>query len=520
MSFSSWRYHEGQKGKKRIRKGYRPLSVAGKNLALPRRYEHGAGGRSPLRSLRDGLNCIVARPTGRGPGSVYQNYGEVDVLETIDHLASHYPVDRDRISVTGRSMGGAATWYLASHYPDLFSAAAPICGYCDYRLWEKPGGLTFHMHPWEEPSWTARSAIFLAENFIHTPLWIIHGEWDRSVGGGVPVAHSIRMAAELERLGYRYTYTEAPKAGHHVPVPDEVIPWLLEQRKERNPGRVSFSTYELRHNSSHWIGVEQLETYGKKATVDASLDSGDCIRIDTKNIQTITVGPAKVISGAKKLVLDGIDLPAENLSRSLAFSKTSNSGAWVEATGRMPTQKRHNSSGPFGDLFFNGLVIVPGEAGTEEETHFNESLARNSLQHFNMRNGGVHRGGILGENTVDLPIIPDHSLPEELSRSKNLLLFGTFLSNAVLKRYEGKLPIAFGPDTISLCGRTFKDEHAAIIAIFPHPENPERYVAVHGGLTPDATTWGSHLDMQLLPDYLVYSRGEVIEWGFWNNDWL
>ena len=44
MSFSSWRYHEGQKGKKRIRKGYRPLSVAGKNLALPRRYEHGAGG--------------------------------------------------------------------------------------------------------------------------------------------------------------------------------------------------------------------------------------------------------------------------------------------------------------------------------------------------------------------------------------------------------------------------------------------------------------------------------------------
>ena len=25
--------------------------------------------------------------------------------------------------------------------------------------------------------------------------------------------------------------------------------------------------------------------------------------------------------------------------------------------------------------------------------------------------------------------------------------------------------------------------------------------------------------MQLLPDYLVYSEGEVLDWGFWGNDW-
>jgi hypothetical protein len=31
------------------------------------------------------------------------------------------------------------------------------------------------------------------------------------------------------------------------------------------------------------------------------------------------------------------------------------------------------------------------------------------------------------------------------------------------------------------------------------------YVAVHGGATPDAVTWGSHLDMQLLPDYIAYN---------------
>jgi hypothetical protein len=58
----------------------------------------------------------------------------------------------------------------------------------------------------------------------------------------------------------------------------------------------------------------------------------------------------------------------------------------------------------------------------------------------------------------------------------------------------------------------------AAIAIFPHPESA-RYVAVHAGTTPDAITWGSHLDMQLLPDYLVYAGGELLDWGFFDGDW-
>ncbi|MCE2450286.1 MAG: prolyl oligopeptidase family serine peptidase [Candidatus Latescibacteria bacterium] len=85
-----------------------------------------------------GHSCVVLRPTGRGPGSVYQNYGEVDVLEAIEHVAAHYAIDRARISITGSSMGGAAVWYLTSHYPDLFAAAAPFCGYCDYRRPDLP----------------------------------------------------------------------------------------------------------------------------------------------------------------------------------------------------------------------------------------------------------------------------------------------------------------------------------------------------------------------------------------------
>ena len=47
-----------------------------------------------------GRSCVVLRPTGRGPGSVYQDYGEVDVLEAIEFAAGLHAIDRDRISVT------------------------------------------------------------------------------------------------------------------------------------------------------------------------------------------------------------------------------------------------------------------------------------------------------------------------------------------------------------------------------------------------------------------------------------
>ena len=38
------------------------------------------------------------------------------------------PIDQDRVYLTGLSMGGYGTWDLAARFPELFAAAAPICG--------------------------------------------------------------------------------------------------------------------------------------------------------------------------------------------------------------------------------------------------------------------------------------------------------------------------------------------------------------------------------------------------------
>jgi len=47
----------------------------------------------------------------------------------------------------------------------------------------------------------------------------------------------------------------------------------------------------------------------------------------------------------------------------------------------------------------------------------------------------------------------------------------------------------------------------------PCPRSANRCVAVHGGITPDVITWGSHPGMLLLPGCLVCSDGELLDWG-------
>ncbi|GAI28759.1 unnamed protein product, partial [marine sediment metagenome] len=54
---------------------------------------------------------------------------KVEVLiNLLDDIVARYKVDKERIYLTGLSMGGYGTWSLASAHPERFAAIAPICG--------------------------------------------------------------------------------------------------------------------------------------------------------------------------------------------------------------------------------------------------------------------------------------------------------------------------------------------------------------------------------------------------------
>jgi len=73
----------------------------------------------------EGLGAIIVAPDSvRGNWSTSENEKAVNAL--LDMVMAHYAIDRKRVAVTGYSMGGTGSWYLAEKFPERFSAVLPM----------------------------------------------------------------------------------------------------------------------------------------------------------------------------------------------------------------------------------------------------------------------------------------------------------------------------------------------------------------------------------------------------------
>ena len=130
-----------------------------------------------------------------------------DVIKIVKEAIEHLPVDKNRIYITGVSMGGFGTWEALSLAPELFAAAVPICG-----------GAT--------PS--------IARKIKDIPIWTHHGEADEVV----KVEWTRGIVDALERAKGNIKYTEYPKElgiKHDAWKPcynnAEVFDWMFSQIK-------------------------------------------------------------------------------------------------------------------------------------------------------------------------------------------------------------------------------------------------------------------------------------------------
>ncbi len=465
-----------------------------------------------------GERCLVIRPGQRGPGTVAQGPGEVDVLEAIDWACRNFPVDPDRISLLGVSMGGAGAWYLASHYPDRFAATASFSGYCDHTLWVKPGGTILRNQSWEEFSWLGRDAACQVGNLSNMALWITHGEWDIGIGGGVPVQHSRAMSARLRELGIEHIYNELPETGHDTmrfKDGPQVIQWLCRQRRKVCPERVRLRAFTLRHTRLFWVRIAQFEQYGLPAHVDAHADASG-VTVSTGNVRRLAIGP---IPGLREttLTVDGTVLTAPGVAEKPVFC-TKADAKWEISGPTAGGEKHPGASGPIGDIFLAPQRFVfPGACGPRETLYF-DWMPRNLRTYFKANNGGVHRGIFAGNSTYNLPTACDKELSEEDITQNNLVVYGLFDSNALLRRFRDCLPVDIGANGIEIAGRAFEGTDLGFMGTFPHPLNADRVMVVASGNSLDGMVGCTHLNLQLLPDYIVW-RGTETWWGFLDNAW-
>jgi predicted peptidase len=73
----------------------------------------------------EGLGAIIIAPDSvRGNWRTPENEKAVNLL--LDMVMARYAIDKDRVAVTGYSMGGSGSWHFGDKFPERFSAVLPI----------------------------------------------------------------------------------------------------------------------------------------------------------------------------------------------------------------------------------------------------------------------------------------------------------------------------------------------------------------------------------------------------------
>ena len=134
--------------------------------------------------------------------------------------------DTNRTYLTGISMGGYGSWYLAQKYPHTFAAMVIICGGIH------PPVATLKAHPELvkfSPADGPKAYTDAATKIGKVPVWIFHGADDNIV----PVAESQRMADAMRAVGAEVHYTEYSGVKHVAwdKAYDEpkLYPWLYSK---------------------------------------------------------------------------------------------------------------------------------------------------------------------------------------------------------------------------------------------------------------------------------------------------
>ena len=124
--------------------------------------------------------------------------------EAITSMQKVLRVDEKRMYVTGLSMGGYGAWDMIARTPDVFAAAAPVCGGADEAT---------------------------ASRVTKLPIWAFHGDKDTDV----KPERSRRMIAAIVKAGGKPKYTEYPGVGHNswaqTYADPKFMDWLFAQKK-------------------------------------------------------------------------------------------------------------------------------------------------------------------------------------------------------------------------------------------------------------------------------------------------
>ncbi|TWU56922.1 Prolyl oligopeptidase family protein [Rubripirellula tenax] len=475
------------------------------------------------------VDSFVLHPYGRYCNA-FKFAGEIDVLESIDYVQSRLPVDPDRISVRGFSMGGAACWQMATHHADRWFAANPGAGFS-----ETPEFLSFFQGEdarttapdYQQKLWKLYDCPPWAGNLKQCPTIAYSGEIDKQ-----KQAADV-MDTALRRVGIDMVHVIGPDTAHKIhPDSKKTIESTMETLARSAPmvapRRVDFTTMTLRYHRMHWVDVQGLGEHWKPARVEADVDSASRIRVTTENVTDLHLdfGPGQwpgATSGPVKIEINGTTVigPPIRSDRSWSVALTQGAKDWETVSKRdeLELRKRPGLQGPIDDgLMDRFLFVMPGEASSDKVVQqWVESESKHAMDHWRKHFRG------------DIRQTLDRELTDEQIASNNLILFGDVESNELIARIADKLPVKWTDDEIRIGGSKVPRAGHVPILIFPNPLNPDRYVVINSGFTYREYDYLNNArQTPKLPDWALVdvtggstsqTPGEVKSAGFFNEKW-
>jgi predicted esterase len=359
------------------------------------------------------LDFIVASPLARGTMG-YQGIAEKDVYDVLADVRRRFPVDDDRIYLTGLSMGGGGTVWLGLSRPDIWAAIAPVC--------PAPPG----------------EAVDLASNALNLPVHIYQGAADEAV----KPEGTREWVKRLQDLGTHVEYNEYPGVAHNSwenAYKDEaVFVWFAKLRRKRFPDRVRFVTSRYKYNTAYWVQIDRL-TPGALASIDAKFTANNRLEVTTSALHAFTLRLAKHPKFKAKrpveVIVDGLALKTTAVD---SLSLCRRDGVWTVEKYKAPANsKRPGAEGPIGEAIASRHVYVFGTAGNPSP----EELRARREQAARAADWSSPRGRLL----VFPRVLADKDVRPSDRESSNLVLFGTKETNSLIAELSDRLPIQFNP---------------------------------------------------------------------------
>ena len=492
-------------------------------------------------------DTIVLHPYGR-----YCNAnkfaGEVDLFEAMDVVRRDYAVDENRIAVRGFSMGGAACWQFAVHYPGLWAAAAPGAGFAEtpdfLRVFQSE---TVAPTEYEKQLWHLYDCTDYAVNLYNCPTVAYSGEKDRQKQA------ADRMAEAMSQEGMRLTHVIGPGVEHRYQ-PDakreveRIVDGIVAVGRDLMPRRVKFTTWTLRYDRCAWVRVEAMENHWQRASIDAEVLDGDRqgagdggggrvgtrarVRVATSGCAAFALEMApgrSVLDGASRPVIE-VDgqritgpIPGSDRSWAVRLAKTKkDKDGWslvegVEEVGGL--RKRHGLQGPVDDAFMDRFVfVVPtGKPLNAAVGAWVSSELAHAVDHWRRQFRG------------DVRVVEDGALTEADIEGANLILWGDPSSNLILGKIASRLPLRWDAAGVHTGAKVYPADRYVPVSIQPNPLNPRRYVVLNSGFTfREYDYLNNARQVPKIPDYAVLDLTQaadarhaagIVEAGFFDERW-